>query len=713
MRSIRRSLLGYLLALLALALGAVGVLVDRFAHAAMRTREASETERIEHEFKSRQAEAKARAAEAQRKFEADLLADAKQLAKEVQYKLAVILGQNPERRLTPIERLVFQAGSYLAQQTPGPSPHGPMYRAGDRAGDRAGRFVEPPPPIKASEDEARLFHLRVGLTEFAAPLGGLVAGPVVAALRPRLVGQASGSGGVPGDFRVFSDPRRYSPYPGWVEYDGPQLMARVAETLGKTFEDDEHPTGFQITLLGAPAGRPVQLVTVPYPARVGSDLVELPLDPKWFTADQETEPQLDTVAVPGKGNLRRVVTATSPNGRPMMFNIWMPPPPPVVASANPPFRPLPRGPHLSLRVVVHVARAPVAPDDGLTAARTNRDDDLTRVRAETQTELTTLRARLVLIGAGTFVALVLGGWLFVARGLAPLRVLSEAVSQVSEKDFRLPVVPTELGRELAPIHARITQTLTLLQRAFAREKQAVADISHELRTPIASLLATIDVALRKDRTPEQYRDALRECRLISKQLGQLVERIMTLASLDAGNDHTSVSPTDAGELAAGCAAVIRPLAAANSVGLTVHTDDEVLLDTDAGKLREVLMNLLHNAVEYNRPAGTIELTARRRGASAVFEVRDTGIGMKPEVRERIFERFYRADTSRHATGVHAGLGLAIVKEYVARLNGTITVESEPGQGTTFRVTFPALAASPPPGAPERPKPARGVVPTGS
>ena len=105
------------------------------------------------------------------------------------------------------------------------------------------------------------------------------------------------------------------------------------------------------------------------------------------------------------------------------------------------------------------------------------------------------------------------------------------------------------------------------------------------------------------------------------------------------------------------------------------------------------MNLLHNAVEYNRPGGTIDLTARRDGEHAVFEVRDTGIGMSADVREQIFERFYRADSSRHATGVHAGLGLAIVKEYVARLNGTIAVESEPGIGTTFRVTLP-LAAPP-------------------
>jgi signal transduction histidine kinase len=137
--------------------------------------------------------------------------------------------------------------------------------------------------------------------------------------------------------------------------------------------------------------------------------------------------------------------------------------------------------------------------------------------------------------------------------------------------------------------------------------------------------------------------------------------------------------------------LIRSLAADNGIAVRVHLPDDMIeLETDSGKLREVLNNLLHNAVEYNRPEGTIDLTLQRDGSNAVFEVRDTGIGMTPEIEEKIFERFFRADPSRHATGVHAGLGLAIVKEYVTRLNGTISVESVHGKGSTFRIAVPAL-----------------------
>jgi signal transduction histidine kinase len=367
---------------------------------------------------------------------------------------------------------------------------------------------------------------------------------------------------------------------------------------------------------------------------------------------------------------------------------WPPPPGFGPPGPNPTADSLPR-------LYIQCARPQSAIDAVLAKFAEERDQELGRLTAEIRTARRDLRAQIAGIGALAFLAVALGGPLLVGRGLRPVGKLSDAVSRVSEKDFKLPHDGSNLSVELVPIHARLTQTLDLLQRAFAREKQAVADISHELRTPIAALMATIDVALRKPRTSDQYRTALEECRLISKQLGQLVERIMTLASLDAGNDRTHIARTDGADLAVGCAAVIRPLAAANGVALDVSAEGPLELDTDAGKLREVLMNLLHNAVEYNRPDGVIELSAWRDGPTVVFEVRDTGIGMSQEVKEKIFERFYRADPSRHSTGIHAGLGLAIVKEYVGRLNGTIAVESTPGVGSAFRVTVPAPPATAP------------------
>jgi signal transduction histidine kinase len=171
---------------------------------------------------------------------------------------------------------------------------------------------------------------------------------------------------------------------------------------------------------------------------------------------------------------------------------------------------------------------------------------------------------------------------------------------------------------------------------------------------------------------------------------------------------------DAGQLAEQCASVVRPLAEARGLSLTVHNKCAPLVaftsradgngggpdgpgtaqvTTDPDKLRELLTNLLHNAVQYNRPNGSIDVTVSRTNGHLDLEVSDTGIGIAPEAREMIFERFYRADPSRGTDGLHAGLGLAIVKEYVGLMGGSIEVESKEGQGSTFRVHLPAQPPS--------------------
>jgi len=315
--------------------------------------------------------------------------------------------------------------------------------------------------------------------------------------------------------------------------------------------------------------------------------------------------------------------------------------------------------------------------------------ELASLKSESADTLARLRDHLTWISVGTFVATLAGGFWLVRLGLSPLHRLSDAVSRVSEKNFRLEFDGPAPPRELRPIVERLTQTLELLKRAFAREKQAAADISHELRTPLAALLTTTEVALRKPRTPEEYRELLEECRGSSQQISQLVERLLALARLDAGADTLRLQELDAVDMAEQCASLVRPLAEARGLSLRVHGQAPVCLRADPDKLREVFTNLLHNAIEYNRPEGSVDLTVERANGSLRVQVRDTGIGIAPELRQQIFERFYRADPSRQADGLHAGLGLAIVKGYVELMGGSIAVDSKEGQGSTFCVQLPA------------------------
>ncbi len=333
-------------------------------------------------------------------------------------------------------------------------------------------------------------------------------------------------------------------------------------------------------------------------------------------------------------------------------------------------------------------------EESLIPFREQRDEDLARIRSETAESLRHQRQLLLLIFGLTFGATVLGCVGLVWLGLLPLHRLSDAVSEISPKNFTLAINAKQLPTELQPIAERLEATLDQLKRAFAREKQATADISHELRTPLAALLTTLELALRRDRSAEQYREMLQECHTSATHMHQIVERLLTLARLDAGVDRLRARVIDVSDLAEQCATVVRPLAEARGLRLSVvnacpsQRDNEPFVHTDPDKLREVLSNLLHNAIQYNRPQGAIDLVVGRENGQVCVEVRDTGIGIAPEAKDRIFERFYRADPSRACDGLNAGLGLAIVKEYVDLMGGRISVESAPGQGSTFRVELP-------------------------
>jgi heavy metal sensor kinase len=364
------------------------------------------------------------------------------------------------------------------------------------------------------------------------------------------------------------------------------------------------------------------------------------------------------------------------------------PPPP--RGGRPPF---PTGPFVDRpqEIFVQCACDTSQRDADLAQLRSDLDADLANLEDESQVTLASLQRRLWWISLLTFAATVVGGFWLVRLGLSPLSRLSDAVSRVSEKDFRLQFEEPHTPQELRPIVERLTQTLDQLKRAFAREKQAAADISHDLRTPLAALLTTTEVALRKPRSPEEYREVIEECRASGQQMSHLVERLLALARLDAGVDTLRPRDVDVTNLTEQCAAMVRPLAEARGLSLRVHGNGPLRVNVDPDKLREVLNNLLSNAIEYNRPQGCVEVHLQRDNGHLKLEVRDTGIGVPAEAREHIFERFYRVDPARDTEGLHCGLGLAIVKGYVDLMGGTIRVESEETRGSTFAVQLPVSA----------------------
>lgn len=484
---------------------------------------------------------------------------------------------------------------------------------------------------------------------------------------------------------------RHSPYSFLV------WRKSVAEIRFNEFELFQHVDGqvaefFQIDSSWGSSFRSASLGTARLPGQV-----------RQFAVDEAISWEFDTTTL-GKSSLRRVVLKV-PATRLLPFGALALETPRPSFRSQPsgrpssgrdpgrgpvPYFPIP-GPRPSL--VIQCAcdiKTHLATLDGLQARRTMEQAEL---EAETTKDLATLHQRLWWLGGITFAAMIMGTLGIVSWGMHPLRRLSAAVGQVSTKDFKLPLDnKRRMPAELQPIVQHLTATLEMLKRAFAREKQATADISHELRTPLATMLTTTELALRKPRSAEEYREMLVECRAGAKQMNAIIERLLTLARLDAGVDMIRPQPVNVALLAEQCLATVRPLAQARGIQVRVCLDPNVQVNTDPDKLREVLTNLLHNAVQYNRPDGTIELEVHDVAGRVHVEVRDTGIGIAPEAQSLIFERFFRVDPSRTSDGLNAGLGLAIVKEYVELLGGTILVESQPGKGTTFRVDLPPVVA---------------------
>jgi signal transduction histidine kinase len=167
---------------------------------------------------------------------------------------------------------------------------------------------------------------------------------------------------------------------------------------------------------------------------------------------------------------------------------------------------------------------------------------------------------------------------------------------------------------------------------------------------------------------------IEDCRASGKQMSRLVERLLAAGPSGCGRRYPASARLDVAALAEQCSAMVRPLAEARGLRLEVQTDGPTPYTADPDKLVEVLTNLLYNAIEYNRPDGRVNVAVLRENGHLKMEVCDTGIGIAPEAKGHIFERFYRADVSRHSEGLHSGLGLAIVKGYVDLMGGTIDVE---------------------------------------
>jgi two-component system, OmpR family, sensor kinase len=296
----------------------------------------------------------------------------------------------------------------------------------------------------------------------------------------------------------------------------------------------------------------------------------------------------------------------------------------------------------------------------------------------------------ILLAPFALVLAALASYWLAARAFHPVTGLTRMAHHIEVDDLhrRVPVpVARDEIRELA---ITLNEMIERLEHAFAQQRRFVADASHELRTPVATILSLADI---QGGTTEEHADALQSIGSEAERLGQLITDLLALARADEGHTVLDAAPVRLDLLAVESTAACETRAAERDIQLTVAADTPVTVLGDEARLIQVAMNLLDNAVAYTEPHGRIDLCVDSQGEWACLTVRDTGRGIAPEELPYIFERFYRTDPAR-TSGEHSGLGLSIVEWVVRSHQGTVSVESQPGSGSTFTVQLPLMPSSP-------------------
>ncbi|HUA14432.1 MAG TPA: ATP-binding protein [Verrucomicrobiae bacterium] len=285
-----------------------------------------------------------------------------------------------------------------------------------------------------------------------------------------------------------------------------------------------------------------------------------------------------------------------------------------------------------------------------------------------------------------------GGYWLSHRALAPVDDLVRTARDISGVNLRSRLRKLETGDELQRLSDTLNEMLDRIETAFLRIAEFTADASHELRTPVSLIRTEAELALRRSRGEDEYKEALRHILFEAERTTSLIEQLLALARADSGRESLRVQPVNVTQTLRGVAEGWRRVATIRNLQFFARLDaPEAFVMGDEAALRRVADILLDNAFKYTPSPGDIALSLERKGGNIMIVVRDSGIGIASHEHTRIFERFYRVDKARSRAQGGAGLGLAIAQWLVTRHGGRINVDSELGHGTTFCVELPTIA----------------------
>lgn len=289
----------------------------------------------------------------------------------------------------------------------------------------------------------------------------------------------------------------------------------------------------------------------------------------------------------------------------------------------------------------------------------------------------------------TFVIFPLVGYQIARQGIRPVEEMATTARHISSTNLRERILAEGYPFELASLASTFNQMLDRLEESFERISRFSADIAHDLRTPVNNIRGEAEVALARARTSSEYRDVIESCLEEAVRLSDLIGDLLFLARAENPLPHLRRERVDVGELLGGVKEYYEASAADGEVSLTTAVAGEpVIAELDRTLLQRAVGNLVSNALAHTPPGGAVVLGTNADFSTIRIEVSDTGVGIPAEALPKVFDRFFRVDSSRSKGSGGTGLGLAIVKSIALLHGGNVEISSHPGQGTRVTLHMP-------------------------
>lgn len=299
-----------------------------------------------------------------------------------------------------------------------------------------------------------------------------------------------------------------------------------------------------------------------------------------------------------------------------------------------------------------------------------------------------LRWLLATVSVGTITISFFVAAFVVRQGLHPLNSIAAEIAAIREDNLAARIATRHIPAEMVPIKDRLNDLLSRLEMSFKRERRFTADVAHELRTPLAGMRSTLEVALTKHRDVSEYQASLSDCLAIAQNMQKMMDNLLTLTRVDANQMTFSRERIQLADLVNSCWKPFSGRALERSITFENRLPDEMTCESDPETLSMVFSNLLDNAVEYTNEGGQIWLTGSQNQNCVEITIANTGCRLTSEQVSQVFDCFWRGDSARTDTGVHCGLGLALVQKLVGALGGRTIVEIHDGEIFTLRLALP-------------------------